>query len=463
MSAPATVDLAIIGAGPAGLAAAIEARASNLSAIVLDENQAPGGQVWRAVEENAARGKDLDADYAAGAELAAGFRRSGVPGEFGTTVWAIEPHADGIRVFHSRGGAARSLDAARVLLATGALERPMPIPGWTLPGVMTVGAAQILLKTSGLVPQGRVWLAGQGPLLRLFAVQALAAGGEIAGILDTSPAPWAALGPADLPGLAAGADLAAKGYRWGRLIAGAGVPWERVKQIEAVAGPDGRLAGVKFRSGHGAHAEPADLLLLHDGVVPNTQVTRALGLGHVFDEYARAWRPVVDPLGRSSDPRILVAGDGAGILGAQAALIGGRLAAIAAAADLGRLDAATARIRVTPLLKRRRAHARFRIVLDKLYPARPPAMADADIVCRCEEVTAGAIREAARLGCLGLNQMKSFTRCGMGPCQGRMCATTAAEILAEARGVGAGAIEPYRGRFPTKPLTLGELAALEPQ
>jgi bacterioferritin-associated ferredoxin len=149
------------------------------------------------------------------------------------------------------------------------------------------------------------------------------------------------------------------------------------------------------------------------------------------------------------------------VLGAEGALITGRLAAIAAAADLGRIDARTAGQRTTPLMKRLGVHSRFRAVLDKLYPARAPVMEEFDIVCRCEEVTAGQVREAARLGCLGLNQMKSFTRCGMGPCQGRMCGPIAAEVLAEARSVPVEAIEPYRGRFPTKPLTLGELAALD--
>jgi NADPH-dependent 2,4-dienoyl-CoA reductase/sulfur reductase-like enzyme len=453
-----SVDLAIIGAGPAGMAAALEARASGLSVLVLDENASPGGQVWRAAEENAARGKSLDADYAAGAQMAQALRQSEVPCRFGTTVWAIEPEG---RVYFSAGGRAESVAAAQVLLCTGATERPLPIPGWTLPGVMTVGAAQILLKTGGLVPEGRVWLAGQGPLLRLYAVQALVAGATIAGILDISPPPSRVLGLTDLPAIANAAEQVAKGVRWGRTIEAAGVAWGRVADISAEAGPDGKLARVKFRDEHGEHAEPADLLLLHDGVVPNTQVSRALGLEHMFDPAQRCWRPVLDPFGRSSEPAILVAGDGAGILGAEAALITGRLAAIAASLDLGKLDPALAHKRAGPLFKRIAVHRKFRAVLDKLYPPQPPVLDDSDLVCRCEEVTAGQVREAAQLGCLGLNQMKSFTRCGMGPCQGRMCATTAAELLAEARGVPVWEIEPYRGRFPTKPLTLGELAALD--
>ena len=171
MSEP--IDLLIVGAGPAGLAAAIEARALGASVTLLDENPAAGGQVWRGIEANGARGKKLDADYAAGAELAAAFRQSGAEARFGATVWSLEPEADEApaSVFFSQNGHAARLRARRVLLATGATERPVPIPGWTLPGVMTVGAAQILLKTAGLAPQGRVWLAGQGPLLRLYAEQ----------------------------------------------------------------------------------------------------------------------------------------------------------------------------------------------------------------------------------------------------------------------------------------------------
>jgi bacterioferritin-associated ferredoxin len=155
-----------------------------------------------------------------------------------------------------------------------------------------------------------------------------------------------------------------------------------------------------------------------------------------------------------------VAGDGAGVGGALAATYSGRLAALGAVHALGRIDAAT---RDTMAAKLRGALARhivLRPLLDALYAPRPPKLDDATLVCRCEEVTAGQIREAARIGALGLNQLKAFTRCGMGPCQGRMCGSTAAEVMAAARGVAVEQIEPFRTRFPTKPLTLGELAAL---
>jgi NADPH-dependent 2,4-dienoyl-CoA reductase/sulfur reductase-like enzyme len=455
-------DLVVIGAGPAGMAAAIEATAAGLDVTVLDENPAPGGQVWRGVEANLAAGRLLDEDHAAGAALVAAFRACGARDQPDATVWAIEPRDGGWEVLFTQAGVAGSLVTARILVATGATERALPLPGWTLPGVMSVGAAQILLKTAGMRPEGRVWLAGQGPLLRLYAVQLLKAGGRIAGILDVSPTPSVAIGLRDLPSIVAGMPQIAKGLDWGRTITRAGVPWSRVGEIAAHAGADGRLAEVAFRDEHGAHREPADLLLLHDGVVPNTQVTRALGLEHHYDPRQRCWAPRLDAFGRSSAPGILVAGDGGGILGAEAALISGRLAALASAVDLGRLDAREAAQRSTPLLRRRRAHVAVRVLLDRLYPPQPPPADAATIVCRCEEVDVAGIRAAASLGCLGLNQMKAFTRCGMGPCQGRLCGVTAAEVLAEARAVPPWQIEPFRGRFPIKPVTLGELASLAP-
>jgi NADPH-dependent 2,4-dienoyl-CoA reductase/sulfur reductase-like enzyme len=445
-------DLLIVGAGPAGLAAAIEARARGLTILLLDENEAAGGRVWQAQERRPVK----DADDAFALRTIEVFRASGTEVRLNATVWAIEPEAT---VFWSEAGQAHSAAAGRVLLATGTTERPLPIPGWTLPGVMTVGAAQIALKTAGLVPTGATWIAGQGPLLLLYAVQALRAGGRIAGILDLSDpaARWAAL--RHLPDAMRTPSLLAKGLCWRREIARAGVPWLRADGLRALG--DGALREIAFRTSGRERRENADLLLLHDGVVPSVQITRALGCEHAWDAAQRCWRPIAHEWGATSLPQVLVAGDGAGIGGWQAAGISGRLAALGAAAALGRIDTATRDAAAKPLRAARARALGVRPFLDALYAPRPPMLDDATIVCRCEEVTAARIREAVRLGCLGLNQLKAFTRCGMGPCQGRMCGTTAAEVMAQALKVPIARVEPYRLRFPTKPLTLGELAALD--
>jgi NADPH-dependent 2,4-dienoyl-CoA reductase/sulfur reductase-like enzyme len=444
-----SLDLLILGAGPAGMAAAVEARTQNLSVLLLDENAAPGGQVHRGVESRPVR-DDQDRD---GAALATALRASGVECRFGATLWAVEP---GGAVFWSEGGAARSATAGRVLLAAGATERPLPIPGWTLPGVMQVGAAQILLKTAGLLPQGNVWLAGQGPLLWLFAVQALDRGGQIAGILDLSDPDGWRRALRHLPAALLAPGYLTKGLAWQRAVRRAGVPVRRARELRA-EGRDKLEAVVAD-----GQRLPAELLLLHDGVVPNTQVTRAIaGCVHDWDAAQQAWKPRLDAWGNTTVPGVMVAGDGGGIGGARAAALSGRIAALEAAHGLGRLtrdqrDALAARLRHA-----RRHELAPRAFLDAFFPPRPAAtIADNTILCRCEEVTAGRVREAVGLGCLGANQLKAFTRAGMGPCQGRVCGPAVHAAITAARGVDPASVDPFRTRFPTKPLSLGELAAL---
>src|SRR5438552_14575655 len=178
-----TVEFAIIGAGPAGMAAAVLAGELGLDTVLVDEQSSPGGQIYRAIER-AAPDTPLGPDYLAGRPLAAALRASRVDYRPNTTLWHLD--TDGT-LFLENAGRTETMTARRVLLATGAIERPVPIPGWTLPGVMTAGAAQTLLKTADLVPEGRVVLAGQGPLLYLAAVQLARAGAPPLALLETTP------------------------------------------------------------------------------------------------------------------------------------------------------------------------------------------------------------------------------------------------------------------------------------
>jgi NADPH-dependent 2,4-dienoyl-CoA reductase/sulfur reductase-like enzyme len=446
-----TVDLVIVGAGPAGVSAAIEATERDLSVAVLDENPASGGRIWQALEIRGTR----DGDDEEGLATLRAFRACGATVHHHASVWAVEPDGS---VYFTQDGAVRIVRGQRVLLATGAAERPLPIPGWTLPGVMTVGAAQIALKTSGLVPDGMTWIAGQGPLLLLYAVQAIRAGGRLAGVLDLSDRRQRWTAAQHLPLALRGLGELRKGLDWWREIAHAGIPWLPASELRADG--DGALQRIVFQTGGRSRAEPATLLLLHDGVVPSLQITRALGCDHRWDAAQQCWHPVSNEWGETSVPRVFVAGDGAGIIGAKAATLAGRLAALGIAHDLGRIDRATRDSAAATLRRAQARHLAIRPLLDTMYAHRPVRLSDETLVCRCEEVTAGHIRHAAALGCLGLNQLKAFTRCGMGPCQGRMCGATAAEVLAAARGVATELIGPLRTRFPTKPLTVGELAGL---
>jgi thioredoxin reductase len=455
-------DLVIVGAGPAGMSAALRARNLGLSVLVVDDQQTPGGQIWRAVEAQAQTriGALLGAEYAAGLPLTQALRSSGALYECGTQVWQIEP---GWNVFMSRERQAECVQAANVLLATGAQERPAPFPGWTLPGVLTVGAAQILLKTAREIPQSPVWIAGSGPLVLLYMVQLLRAGGRIAGWLDTAPAGgWSRALPHTARALHAWKDLL-KGLSWTRELRHAGFPIVRgVTQLRGEGSE--RLTHIVYRTADNQSQRiDADTLLVHEGVVPSIHMTQALGCAHDWLADQRCLAPKLDEWGQTSKPGIFSAGDGAGIGGARAACTRGEIAALGIAARAGKLTEEAARRLAAPLRKKLASELSIRPLLNALYPPRADLFDPADdtLVCRCEEVTAGQIRAAARIGQPGPNQIKAFTRAGMGPCQGRQCGYTVAHILAGVHGKPVQDIGFYRIRPPLKPLTLGELASLD--
>lgn len=457
-------DLLIVGAGPAGMAAAATARRNGLSVRVVDEQPAPGGQIWRSIETVAAtpRAARLGDSYLSGAERAAAFRACGTLYEAESQLWQIEP---GFRAFVTCKGKARILTAQAIILATGAQERPVAFPGWTLPGVLTVGAAQILLKTADSVPAQPVWIAGCGPLPLLYMTQLLAAGGRIAGFLDTTPRGRVGAALRHLPqGLGRLGDLI-KGLSWSLALRRAGVPIIRhVAELRAEG--EGRLQRLHYRTQDGRDGEaPAEVLLVHEGVVPNIHAPLALGCAVTWHAGQHCYVPVLDAWGESSQAGIFVAGDGAGIGGAEAAEPRGRLAALRVAARLGRLDASAAEAAAAPERGALSSALALRPFLDALYAPRPQLYAPPDetLVCRCEEVTAGELRARAIEGRPGPNQLKAFTRAGMGPCQGRQCGYAMAHIVAAAQGRSVEEVGFYRVRPPLKPVTLGELASLDEQ
>jgi NADPH-dependent 2,4-dienoyl-CoA reductase/sulfur reductase-like enzyme len=446
-------DLVVIGGGPAGLAAASLAATAGVQTVLFDENPGVGGQIYRGITATPVSDRAiLGDDYWAGSALAAEAKASGATIVTGATVWSLDPNR---LVGVSIAGQARMIEARRVIIATGSLERPFPIPGWTLPGVMTAGAAQTALKAQGLVPAGRTIMAGCGPLLWLLAAQLLRAGAKIEAMLDTTPranwlralmhAPDFALSPYWSKGLALLREVKTK------------VPVIRIDRLEA-HGKD-KLAEIVFGTSAGERRMKADLLLLHQGVVPNVNLAMAAGVAHRWNDRQLCFEPVVDQDFGTAIPGIAVAGDGAGIAGGTAAAERGRIAALAAVRAL-KPDAAVPNVQA--IRQKLAREERGRAFLDTLYqpaPAFRRPVGDT-IVCRCEEVTAKQVRDTADLGCEGPNQMKAFLRCGMGPCQGRLCGLTVTELIAEQRHSTPAEIGYYRLRPPVKPITLGELASL---
>jgi NADPH-dependent 2,4-dienoyl-CoA reductase/sulfur reductase-like enzyme len=454
-------DLVVIGAGPAGLSAAIEARRAGLSVVLLDEQRRPGGQIYRAIEDAPAhRRKVLGADYAAGAALAESFAACGAVHRAGAAVWNVDRDRT---VSYLQDGRGKTVQGQAVVLASGAMERPFPIPGWTLPGVMGAGAAQILYKASGAIPAEPVVIAGCGPLLLLLTQQYLDAGVRIKALVQTTGAADYLRATPHLFRAMQGWNDLAKGAKMLRTIRAHGVETYTGASGFSIEGAD-RAEAITFRHKGRQRRIASSLILLHQGVVPNTQLSWSLRAEHRWDEAQLCWIPRTDPYGQIDDTRIYIAGDSRGIVGAKASASQGRLAALDIARRLRRIESKAMQGREAELLAEFSKHVRIRPFLDQLYRPRDDHRIPADgkvIVCRCEEVPAGKIREYVQAGCLGPNQTKAFGRCGMGPCQGRLCGLTVTEVIADERKVGPRDVGYYRIRPPVKPITLGELANLE--
>ncbi len=459
-------DLLIIGAGPAGMAAAVEAAKSGARVAVLDENPRPGGQIYRDVSRNKPERRTyLGADYWKGKTLAAAFSESAADYAPRAAVWSLERregsdgqsrHVVGVTI----AGGATMIESAAVVVAAGAQERPMPVPGWTLPGVMTAGAAQIALKSAGAMPKGPVVLAGCGPLLYLLASQLIDAGGSNLTVLDTSQSLFRASVLRRIPGFmlspyaVKGLGLLLKVKRRARVVTG-------VRSLAIIG--TGRAETVRFTTGRTEQSVTASSVLLHQGVIPSTSLTNAAGCALEWNDHQRAFQPSTDRDGRTSQGGIYVAGDGGGIGGAQAAEVSGRITALAALSDLGLLSSQATAGPLNSLYWQRHGFLRGRAFLDLLYTPRQGFLAPSDpetIVCRCEEVTVRNLRQAIALGPPGPNQLKTFVRCGMGQCQGRLCAATVTEIMAAERKLSPLEIGTYRLRSPVKPVRLAELARL---
>ncbi|MDH5247335.1 MAG: NAD(P)/FAD-dependent oxidoreductase, partial [Betaproteobacteria bacterium] len=334
---PAGCDVLVVGGGPAGMAAATTAAGLGLSTRLLDEQRAPGGQIYRGITTvPAALARRLGEDYAHGRTLTDALAASTVDVEPDATVFDID--AD-LNVAWLRDGTAREIAAGHLILATGAMERATAVPGWTLPGVMYAGAAQLLLKTAASVPSGRVALAGNGPLLLLVANQLADAGANVVALVETTRFADVLGAAPHLPRALAAGEYLRKGMVMMDGLRRRRLRWIRgATAVEVIGGQ--RAEALQVTVGGRTERIVADTVLLHFGVIPNTQITRLLRLEHVFDSTQVAWRPRTDHWGRSSHGRVWIAGDGAGIGGARAAEASGVLAALDAAWALGRIGIA---------------------------------------------------------------------------------------------------------------------------
>lgn len=491
-----SANVVIVGAGPAGVRAAETLVEAGVRPIVLDENARWGGQIYRQPPPAAGFRRGPRALYGFEARKAtavhAAMARLLPHLEYrpNTLVWACDTHEgrtdatnranpaqcasddrrSGVagRLATLSGTQERDVPFSHLIIASGATDRVLPMPGWTLPGVYTLGAAQTALKSQGCAIGRRVVFAGTGPLLYLVAYQYAKAGAKVLAVLDTSAAAKQA---AALGALAAQPSVLAKGLYYVAWLHAHGIRIERGVALEGVLG-EGHVQGIAWRSsgapanaGAPPHTLECDAIGYGFGLRPETQLADVAGCSFGYDTLNRCWLPQRDEAGRTSIRGIYIAGDGAGIAGADAAEQSGRLAALAVLDDMSDPDSAPsaerAATRVETAASTRRALQRiatFRSGLDAAFPApfeRAAAWPDAMTVCRCEEVDTGTLRQCIRSGAATeINRLKALTRVGMGRCQGRMCGEAALALLADETKLAPPLLGRLRAQAPIKPIPL---------
>ena len=445
-------DVVVVGAGPSGMAAAAQAHAGGLSVALLDQQPRTGGAYWRH------RPRDAESEESEAHHDWTTFRRitarlEGVDLLLSHAVWAIEPVGGRFVVRATRGEVERAavrIEAAAVVVATGAHERVTPFRGWTLPGVLTAGGGQSLLKGTGVAPGRRVVVAGSGPLLLVVADGLLRAGVEVAAVAETGHPTTYGLRPSSWSGLV---SRAAEGTAYARTLARHRVPFHAGYRVVEASGAD-RVERVVVASSRGRSREyDVDALLVSHGFTPQLELLVSAGAATRIDADGSLVVGVDDGQ-RTNVPGLLATGEVTGVGGASLAILEGYVA--------GRTLSGTD---VRPALHERIAvHRRFATAMHAVHADRPDALADLpsdEIVCRCEEVTAGELRAACRdLGVDDARGAKLMTRAGMGLCQGRVCGRAVNDVVALASGRPADldAMPRWAGRLPAVPITLDALA-----
>lgn len=464
MPRPQRYDIAVLGGGPAGTGAAIAAARAGARVVLVDEAPQSGGQVYRAVPEGITlSAAALSPEAAEGARQRAALIASGATLAFGHRVWLV---TEGFRIDAIGPEGPVSWQAGRLVAASGTYERVVPFPGWTLPGVLGLAATTILMKSQRMAPGRRVLVAGCGPLLAYVAQGLGKLGAQVLGVADLAgPADWARA----LPRMISRPDLLVRGGGWVAGLAAARVPYfPRHHVLRAVADDAGGLRVTLGKLGRDGAPLPGDgpeiavdALAVGHGLVPGTELTRLLRAAHDWRPERGGWVARRDAGFRTTVPGLYLAGDGGGISGAAAAWHQGRVAGLTAARDAGIGDANGLGDQIALETRALRAAERFGRAMGSMMAPRAPlyaAIPPETPVCRCEDVTRAEIEAAVDAGATEVNQIKQWTRCGMGPCQGRMCGEAAAEIVAHRTRSSREGAGLWTGRAPLRPVALADLA-----
>jgi thioredoxin reductase len=463
-------DVVIVGGGPAGLAAADRTMGAGLSTCIIDEQQRPGGQILRQPPASfTVPGWLNGAPYRKARAL---LDRVSGQAELhwmgGASVLGITPASDDdggfTLILSATTGGVQSVRGRRVLVAGGCYDMPVALPGWTLPGVMSAGALQTLLKAQQILPGRRILLFGTHPLRIVLAQQIVAAGGKVEAVCFAQSframakaafghLPRALATPGPL--IAAAASMAA--------LRRAGVMIRYGASVLRCEGA-GRLERVVIADARGEQSLRCDSAAMCFGFLPQADLVRQMGAQVRWSDPAGGWEAVHDDAMRSSVAGLYVAGETTGVAGSDAAMAEGAIAGIAVARDAGVLTQAQAAAALTKPRKARQAMQGFIDLLRAVADPRPwlPATTPDTLLCRCEDIAAGvvdqAIADAGAVGrSFGASAIKLRCRAGMGLCQGRSCEHALIRRIAAARSCDESDVDGFRPRFPARPMSIADL------
>ena len=442
----------IVGAGPAGIRAAQTLVAHGLRPIVIDESAKWGGQIYRQAPGNFARSSKqlygFDAHKAEAVLSTMESLLSAVDYRPNTLVWNAE--GGQLDVLHE--GHTSVVDYTDLIIATGATDRILPFKGWTLPGVFSMGGAQVALKFQACAIGQKVVFAGSGPLLYLVAYQYAKAGANVMAVLDSSHFSQQIKA---VPSLLNQATVFAKGVYYLAWLKAHGIAIHYGAAPIEVMGTQ-NVEKLIWRNAQGDHQIDCDAVATGYGLRSESQLADILGCKFVFANTENSWIPQKDLTGRSTVQHVYLAGDGAGIQGADAAEWAGELAGLALIEDRQCQQQTNHSVRSEALSKNLKKRIAFGQGLNIAFQD-PPNWArqttDDTVICRCEEITAGDIRQSAQsTGAQDVNRLKAMCRVGMGRCQGRMCGPAAASLLADCTHQSIEKVGRLRGQAPIKPI-----------
>jgi len=450
-------DVLIIGAGPAGIMSAIKLQDSGLSILLLDDSFSLGGQIFKNVQknQNEKNTKLFGPEYSKGFELINKLDLEKIEYLPNASIWSIDKES---KVYFSHEGKSHKITANKIIIAVGSQERPFAIQGWNKPGVLTATSAQIMLKESSIIKDDAVFV-GSGPLFYYVISQYIDAGAKIKAIIDTTSKENYFTSLKYLP-------KALK--QMGMLLKGIGFLFKfrkhniKVYQFSKNIKFEGNetLESISFNDKESINTK---LAFIHNGLVPNINLQLQAQCDYEYNHMKRSIDIKVDKYKQSSVPNILVLGDGQSIKGVEVALIEAKIAATKILYDFKKLSKQSLNSECTSLDKKLKDISSIRDFLDSLYrPSNETVIPQNEevIVCRCEEVKKSDILKSIKIDQKGLNTIKSFTRCGMGNCQGRFCGLTLLEIMAKETKQPIEEISYLNIRSPIRPVRISELAQL---